>query len=58
MKLVSDCSKQKLKADRPYPHDYLHTPTEFRNTDKHLRLAMTLIALCCTRQSRAPNINH
>ncbi len=25
-------------------------------TDKHLRLVMTLIALCCTRQSRAPNI--
>ncbi len=26
-----------------------------RHTDKHLKLIMTLIALCCTRQSRAPN---
>ena len=28
-----------------------------RHTDKHLRLVMTLIALCCTRQSRGPNID-
>ncbi len=26
-------------------------------TDKHLRLVMTLIALCCTWKSRAPNID-
>ncbi len=46
----------KLKADRPLLRDYPQTPT-YRHTDKHLRLVMTLIALCCTRQSRAPNID-
>ncbi len=30
---------------------------DYRHTDKHLRLVMTLISLCCTRQSRAPNID-
>ncbi len=29
-----------LKADRPHPRDYPHTPTDFRHTDKHLRLVM------------------
>ena len=46
---------QKLKADQPHPRDYPYTPTDYRHTDKHLRLVMTLIALCCTRQSRAPS---
>ena len=27
-------------------------PTDYRHIDKHVRLVMTLIALCCTRQSR------
>ncbi len=46
-----------IKADRRHLCDYLHTPTDDRHTDKHLRLVVTLIALCCTRQSRAPNID-
>ncbi len=24
-----------LKADRPHPHNYPHTPTDYRHTDKH-----------------------
>ncbi len=32
-------------------------PTDYRHTDKHLRLVITLTVLCCTRQSRAPNID-
>ncbi len=47
----------KLKADRQHPRNYPHTPTDYRHTDEHLRLIMTPIALCCTRQSRAPNID-
>ncbi len=27
-----------LKADRPHPHDCAQTPTDYRHTDKHLRL--------------------
>ncbi len=50
--------KIKLKADRPHPRDYPHTSTNYRHTDKHLRQVMTAIALCCTRQSKAPNIDH
>ena len=46
------------KADRPHPRDYPHTPIDYRNTDNHLRLVMGAVALCCTRQSRAPNIDH
>ena len=41
----------KLKADRPHPRNHPHTPTDYRQPDKHLRLIMTLIALCCTRQT-------
>ena len=41
-----------LKADWPHPR-YSHTHPDYRHTDKHLRLLMTLIALCC----RASNIN-
>ncbi len=26
-----------LKADRPHPHDYPPTPSDYRYTDKHLR---------------------
>ncbi len=33
------------------------TLTDYRHTDKHLRLVMSLVALCWTRQSRAPIIN-
>ncbi len=36
---------------------YPHTPTDYRHIDKHLRLIITPIALCCTRQSCAPNID-
>ncbi len=36
----------KLKADRPHPRYYPHTPPDYRHTDKHLRLVMTFIALC------------
>ncbi len=46
-----------LKADRPHPRNYLHTATDHRHTDKHLRLVMVLIALYSTWQSRAPNID-
>ncbi len=46
-----------LKADRPHPRDYPHMPTDYRHTHKHFRLVMTLIALYCTRQSLAPNID-
>ncbi len=38
-----------LKADQLHSRDYLHTPTDYRHTEQHLRLVMTLIALCCTR---------
>ncbi len=48
----------KLKADRRHPRDYPHMPTDNRHTDKHLRLVMTPIAVCCTRQSRDPSIDH
>ena len=48
---------KKLKADRPHPRNFPHMPTGYRPTDKHLRLVMTPIALYCTRQSRAPNID-
>ncbi len=37
--------KIQLKADQPHPHDHQHTPTDYRHTDKHLRLAVTPIAL-------------
>ncbi len=40
-----------LKADRPHPHDYPQTPTDYRHTDNHLRLVMVVVALCCTRQT-------
>ncbi len=49
--------KNKLKADRPHPRNYPHTRTDDRHTYQHLRLAMAPIALYCTRQSRAPNID-
>ncbi len=46
-----------LKADRPHPRNYPHMWPDYRHTDKHFRLIMTLIALCRTWQSRAPNRN-
>ncbi len=33
-----------LKADRPHT-DYPHTPTDYRHTDKYLKLVMTLLLL-------------
>ncbi len=50
-------NKARLKADRPHPRNYPHTPTNYRHTDKHLTLVMTPNALCCTRQSRTRNID-
>ncbi len=32
-----------LKADRPHPRNYPHTPTDHRHTDKHFRLVMTFL---------------
>ncbi len=32
----------KLKADRPHPRNYPHTATDYRHTDKHLRLVMVV----------------
>ena len=46
-----------LKADRPHLRYYPHTPPDHRLTDKHIGLVITAIALCCTQQSRAPNID-
>ena len=43
-----------LKADRPHLCNYQHMPTNYRHTDKHLRLVMTLIALSCTRLKPSP----
>ncbi len=37
-----------LKADRPHLRYYPYTPPDYRHTNKHLRLVMTLIGLCCT----------
>ena len=47
-RLASPCSHQcppiyKLKADRPHPRNYPHTPTDHRHTDKHFRLVTTLL---------------
>ena len=33
----------KLKADLPHPHDYPHMLTDYRYTDKHLRLVRLLL---------------
>ncbi len=46
----------RLKADRPHPCNYLQTPNDYRHTENNLRLVMVVVALFCTRQSRAPNI--
>ncbi len=46
-----------LKANRLHPRNYPHTPTDYRQTDNHLRLLTVVVAPCCTRQSRAPNID-
>ena len=32
-----------LKADRPHPHYYPHMPTDYRDTDEHFELVMTLL---------------
>ena len=42
----------KLKADRPHLRDYPPTPTDYRHKDKHLRLVMILIGLCCKDEGR------
>ncbi len=31
----------KLKADQPHPRDYLHTPPDYKHTDKTLGPVMT-----------------
>ncbi len=36
---------QLLKANRPHPHYPQCMPPDYRHTDKHLRLVMTLVAL-------------
>ena len=46
-----------IKADQPHPRNYPHTPTNYRHTDNYLRLVTVVVALCCTRQSRASNID-
>ncbi len=46
-----------LKANRLNLRDYPQTPTDYRHTDNHLRLVIVVVAHCCTRQSRAPNID-
>ncbi len=33
-----------LKADRPHPHNYLHTPADYRHTDKHWWWLLMLFA--------------
>ncbi len=40
---VSDSFYKKLKADRLHPRDYTYTPTDYRHTDKHLRLEMGIL---------------
>ncbi len=56
MSLVSqtDTSKllSRLKADRPHPRYYPHTPQDHRHTHKDFRLVMSLMALCCTWQTK------
>ena len=34
---------ESLKADRPHLRNYPHTPTNYRHTDKHIRLVTTPI---------------
>ncbi len=58
-------AETELKADWPDPRDYPHTPTDYKHADVHLGLVVMLlcsklavIALCCIRQSQAPNIDH
>ena len=46
-------SSCKLKADQPHPCDYPQMPTDCRHTDNDLGLVIVVVALCCTRQSRA-----
>ncbi len=42
-----------LKADRPHQHDCLHTSSDYRHTDKHLRLVMS--TLCPLLHSAKPS---
>ncbi len=46
----------KLKADRPPPRIYPHMPTDYRHTDEHLRLVMTL--LCWLLHSETQTDTH
>ena len=50
-------SNLRIKADRLHLRYYPYKPPDYRHTDKYLRLVITPIALCCTQQSRAPNID-
>ncbi len=49
--------KSRSTASMTAYSNWLHTPTDYRHTDKHLRLVMAFIALYCTRQSWTPNID-
>ncbi len=51
MHVLKTENPKKLKADRPHPRNYPHAPTDYRRTDKHLRLVIPTIALYCTNGS-------
>ena len=48
----------KLNADGPHPRDNPHTPTDYRHTDKHLGLVMTLIALSSDKRTDGRTDGH
>ena len=54
---VSNFSILAIKSRSTASAQLSATPTNYRNTDKHPALVMTLIALCRTRQSRDPIID-
>ncbi len=41
---VSDSFYNKLKADRPHQRDFMYTLTDYRHTDKYLRLIMGILS--------------
>ena len=42
---------KRLKVDRPHPCDYLHTPTNYINTDKHLSSNGLAVRVLMERQT-------
>ncbi len=40
---ISNQLPNQLKADRLHPCNYPHMPTDYRHTDKHLRLVLLLL---------------